>query len=261
VWQRRRSPGSPGRPGRDASTQPDASASAIPGRSNGRSLANPDCRDIQRHSQGANIERMNRVVRRLSVVVACLASATVLAVPAIAQQATPPPPAAVAVATIKVPGTSGRWDVMQVDPAAHRLYLSNTSNGSLDVFDTQTFATLAQIPGLPNSQDAQGAWSGANGLALAPELNRAFVSDQVDNSLHVYDTNSNAQTDVVSPTQKGSDSVAYDPDAKKVFVSNGDSNSITVVDASTLKVLKQINLPGAPEIAVWDTADHTLRQN
>jgi len=182
-------------------------------------------------------------------------------VPAIAQQATPPPPAAVAVATIKVPGTSGRWDVMQVDPAAHRLYLSNTSNGSLDVFDTQTFATLAQIPGLPNSQDAQGAWSGANGLALAPELNRAFVSDQVDNSLHVYDTNSNAQTDVVSTTQKGSDSVAYDPDDKKVFVSNGDSNSITVVDATTLKVLKQINLPGAPEIAVWDTADHTLRQN
>ena len=65
----------------------------------------------------------------------------------------------------------------------------------------------------------------------------------------------------MSTTQKGSDSVAYDPDDKKVFVSNGDSNSITVVDATTLKVLKQINLPGAPEIAVWDTADHTLRQN
>lgn len=184
-----------------------------------------------------------------------------LATPAVAQQASPPPPAAVSVATIKVPGTPGRWDLMQVDPAAHRLYLSNTSNGSLDVFDTQTFATIAQIPGLPNAQDPQGAWSGANGLALAPELNRAFVADQVDDSLHVYDTSSNTQTDVVSTMQKGSDSVAYDPDDKKVYVSNGDSNTVTVFDANTLKILRQINLPGAPEIAIWDPADHTLRQN
>jgi DNA-binding beta-propeller fold protein YncE len=176
---------------------------------------------------------MSLRIRSVTVFVACVLSASAVAMPAFAQTSPPPPPSAVAVASFKVPGTAGRWDVMEVDPKAHRMYLSNTSNGTMDVFDTMTFATIAQVPGLPNKQNDQGAWSGANGLAVAADLNRVFVSDQVDNSLHVYDTTNNTQISVISTTQEGSDSVAYDPEDKKVYVSNGDSNTITVFDATS----------------------------
>ncbi len=202
---------------------------------------------------------MSRRLRWWASPVLTLGMLAGLVAPAVAQQA-PTPPASIQ--TITVPGehAAGRWDFMQVDPNAHRLYVSDSSNGTLDVLDLNSFTFVAQIPGLPNRLEGT-SWSGSNGLALAPELGRAWVADEVDNSLHVYDTNSLTQIAVVSTTQSGSDSVAYDPAEKKVFVSNGDSNTITVFDAQTNAVLDQIKLPGAPEIAIWDRADGMIHQN
>ncbi len=164
-------------------------------------------------------------------------------------------------ATVKVPGVAGRWDVMAIDPSAKRLYVSDTSNEALDVMDTTTQSFVAQIKGLPSHVDAKGNWSGSNGLAVAPELNKVWVSDQVDSAVHIYDTTSLTQTAVVPTTQKGSDSVVYDPADKKVYVSNGDSKTITVLDATSNKILTQIALPGSPELAAWDPFDGTIHQN
>jgi DNA-binding beta-propeller fold protein YncE len=164
--------------------------------------------------------------------------------------------------TIDVPGpANGRWDFMLIDPNASRLYVSDTSNESFDVIDTKAYTIVAQIKGLPGNNDPKNGWSGANGAAIAPELNRAWVADQVDNSVHVYDLTSLQQTSVVSTTQKGSDSVVYDSVDKKLYVSNGDSQTITVFDPRTMNILKQIDLPGSPEVAAWDPFDNTLRQN
>jgi YVTN family beta-propeller protein len=165
------------------------------------------------------------------------------------------------VSTINVPGKAGRWDLMQIDPKARRLYLANTSNESFDVMDLTNQSFLAQIKGLPSKLDAQNTWHGANGLDIAPELGKAWVADEVDNAVHIYDTNSLTQGAVVPTDQEGSDSVAYDPIDKKVFVSNGDSQSIVVLDPVSNKIMDKIELPGSPELAAWDPFDHTLHQN
>jgi YVTN family beta-propeller protein len=163
--------------------------------------------------------------------------------------------------TIKVPGTPGRYDVVAIDPAARRLYLSDTTSQSLDVLNLTTNSWITQITGLPESTSASGSHSGSNGLAIAADLHKVFVSDQVDNALHVFDTSSLTQTAVIPTTQKGSDAVSYDPVEKKVYVSNGDSNTITVIDATTNTVLHQIALPGGPELSIWDPFDDTIHQN
>jgi YVTN family beta-propeller protein len=163
--------------------------------------------------------------------------------------------------TIKVPGTPGRWDVMAIDPGSHHLYLSDTTNQSLDVLDLQTGQFVAQISGLPMQKSATGSVSGSNGLAVAANLGKVFVSDQVDNALHVYDMKSNTQTAVIPTTQDGSDSVAYDPVEKKVYVSNGSSHTITVIDGTNNQVLSQIALPGGPELSAYDPFNDTIIQN
>jgi len=97
--------------------------------------------------------------------------------------------------------------------------------------------------------------------AIAANVGKVFVSDQVDNAVHVYDMTSNTQTDVIPTTQKGSDSVAYDETDKKVYVANGDSKTLTVIDATNDTVVTQIALPGGPELALWDSFDDTIHQN
>jgi YVTN family beta-propeller protein len=163
--------------------------------------------------------------------------------------------------TIQVPGTPGRWDLLQVDPGTHHLFLSASSNGTLDVLDLNSGAFIAQIPGLPLSVSAKGSVSGSNGLAVASNVGKVFVTDQVDNAVHVYDIASNTQTDVIPTTQKGTDSIAYDATDKKVYAANGDSQTITVIDATTDAVVTQIKLPGGPELALWDPFDDTIHQN
>lgn len=163
--------------------------------------------------------------------------------------------------SIPIPGTPGRFDVVQVDPSAHRVYASHTTNKTLDVLDLTTNTWIAQIPGLPETVSASGSFHGSNGLAIAPELHKVFVSDDVDNAVHVYDTTSLTQTAVVPTTQKGSDAVSYDAADKKVYISNGGSNTITVMDATNNTVLRQIALPGGPELSIWDPFDDTIHQN
>lgn len=167
----------------------------------------------------------------------------------------------VLVQTIKVPGTPGRFDLMPIDPVAHLMYISDGSNQTLDVLDLTSGSFVAQIPGLPNKTSKTGAITGANGVAIASDLKKVFVADEVDNSVHVYDTATNTQTAVVPTTQDGADSVSYDPVDRKVYVSNGGSGTITVLDATSNMVLTQISLPGSPEISIWDPFDHTIRQN
>ena len=163
--------------------------------------------------------------------------------------------------TIKVPGTAGRWDIVAVDPANGMLYLSASSNASLDVMDLATGTFVAEIGGLPVKKSASGSYSGSNGLAVATDRDEVFVSDQIDNALHVYDTKTNTQTAVIPTTQEGSDSVAYDPVDHKVFVTNGDSKTVTVIDATTNAVIDQIAVPGSPELSAWDPFNDTILQN
>jgi YVTN family beta-propeller protein len=206
----------------------------------------------------------HRLLRLFVSLSAALPLSIAVVSPATAQPAPPPPPGFGALESIQIPGqgATGRWDFMVVDPNAHRLYIADSTNSTLDVIDTNTVQVSAQIGGLPVKLDDKGAFAnGANGFQVASDLNKGFASDDVDNSLHVYDLNTLTQTAVVPTTQEGSDSVAYDPPDKKVYVSNADSKSIAVFDATSNKLLRTIKLPGSPEIAVYDPADHMLHQN
>jgi YVTN family beta-propeller protein len=139
---------------------------------------------------------------------------------------------------IKVGGT-GSWDYLAVDPAAHRLYVSHGT--TVVVIDTATDTVVGEI----------GDTQGVHGIAIAPDLKRAFVSDGRENKVSIVDTVTLATLSKVE-AGKNPDAIVFDPGQAEVYAFNGRSNSATVIAAATGQVVATIPLPGKPEFAACD---------
>src|SRR5436190_8196387 len=78
------------------------------------------------------------------------------------------------VAEIKV-GGDGSWDYLTMDAAARRLYVSHATH--VAVVDVDSSKVVGDIPDTP----------GVHGIAIAPELNRGFVSNGRGNNVTIFD--------------------------------------------------------------------------
>jgi YVTN family beta-propeller protein len=136
-------------------------------------------------------------------------------------------------------GGEGGWDYLFVDAAAHRLYVSHSTK--FVVIDTETDKVVGEIAGL----------KGVHGVAIAPSLNRGFISDGRDDSVVIFDTKT-LQTIQTVKVGKNPDCVIYDPASNRVFAFNRGSSSVSAINAATGKIDGTIDLGGHPEFAVSD---------
>src|SRR3954451_7149908 len=139
---------------------------------------------------------------------------------------------------IKVGGEGG-WDYLTVDAAARRLYVSHATH--VVVIDVDAGKVVGDIPDTP----------GVHGIAVAPELNRGFVSNGRSNNVTVFDLKTLKLLGQVA-TGENPDSIRYDATTGRVFTFNGRSKNSTVIDAKTSAVAGTIPLPGKPEFSVAD---------
>jgi DNA-binding beta-propeller fold protein YncE len=133
-------------------------------------------------------------------------------------------------------GGKGGWDYLSVDAATHLLYLSRADH--VAVVDTATGKDIGDIADTP----------GVHGIALAPELNRGFISAGKADAVKVFDLKTRAVLGSL-PTGAGPDAIVYEPVTQRVFAFNGHGHSITAIDAKTLAPLATIALNGKPEEA------------
>src|ERR1700757_1293253 len=75
---------------------------------------------------------------------------------------------------IKIGGDGG-WDYLTVDSAARRLYVSHATH--VVVVDLDAAKVVGDIPDTP----------GVHGIAIAPELNRGFISNGRGNNVTIFD--------------------------------------------------------------------------
>ena len=136
-------------------------------------------------------------------------------------------------------GGEGGWDYLTVDSAAHRLYVSHATH--VAVIDLDTNKVIGDIPDTP----------GVHGIAIAPELNKGFVSNGRGNSVTIFDLKTLKTLGTVA-TGENPDDICYDAGSSRVFVFNGRSKSATVIDAKGNKAAATIPLPGKPEFSVAD---------
>jgi YVTN family beta-propeller protein len=136
-------------------------------------------------------------------------------------------------------GGTPRWDYLRVNEATRRLYVAHDK--TVDVIDMDTRQIVARVPGL----------AGAHGVALAPELDRGFVSSGDKNELVAFSLSTHR---VVSQAKVGldPDSATYEPASRRVFTWNSASKDTTVLDATTLRPITTIPVGGTPEFAVAD---------
>lgn len=139
-------------------------------------------------------------------------------------------------------GGDGGWDYLIFDKDGQRLFITRGTH--VMVVDAKTLKQTGDITGL----------SGVHGVALAPEMNKGFISNGRDNSVTVFDLKTLAVGDKIKIEGENPDAILYDPHSRHVFTFNGRSKNSTVLDAASGKVLATIPLDGKPEFAATDNA-------
>lgn len=142
--------------------------------------------------------------------------------------------------TIELTGKEG-WDYLSVDENNQHLFVSHGS--VVNVIDLKSDKTIATIPDT----------NGVHGIAIAPDLNKAFITDGKDNAVTIIDLTTFQLIEKVKIEGIKPDAVLYDAFSGKVFVYNAKSNDATVIDAKTNKVIATIPLDGKPEFSVTNT--------
>ena len=141
--------------------------------------------------------------------------------------------------TIHLTGNGG-WDYLAVDEINQNLFVSHSMQ--VNVVSLKKNEQIAEIQETP----------GVHGIAIANDLNRAYISCGRDASVVVVDLTTFKTIEKVQVTGENPDCILYDSFSKKVFTFNGRSSNSTVIDANTLKVLATIPLAGKPEFAQTD---------
>lgn len=141
---------------------------------------------------------------------------------------------------IKVGGTGG-WDYLTVDETNRRLYVSH---GTLvEVVDPDAGKVVGQIKEL----------HGVHGIAVAPELNKGFITNGQSNSVTVFNLKTLEKMGEPA-TGKNPDAVCYEPKTKRVITMNHTGNDATVIDATNNQIVGTVQLGPAPEFCAVDGA-------
>jgi len=146
---------------------------------------------------------------------------------------------------VAIPPIAGKTlsaDIMEIDQAAHMLYVTDRTSGGVDVFDVTSFpgkyVKTIPVPG-----------GGANGLTVAKNVNKIAVGNN-DSTVSIIDINPSSPTvNTVLTTlstggKKRADEMDYDPNTKKMLVANSDDAFVTSIDMEGNKISKKIDVPG-----------------
>ena len=134
----------------------------------------------------------------------------------------------------------GGWDYLSVDMANSRLFVSHGTQ--VNVADLKKGEEISVIPNT----------NGVHGIAVANDLNKAFISCGRDTSVKVVDLKTFKEIVRIKVTGQKPDAILYDAFSHKVFTFNGRSSNSTVIDAKTNKVIGTIALSGKPEFPQSD---------
>lgn len=138
--------------------------------------------------------------------------------------------------TIPLPDVQGRIDHMSIDVQNHRLFMAALGNNTVEVIDVKEGKRIHSIRGLREPQ----------GVLYLPDVNRLYVANGVDGSLHIFDGTSYAPIKTVK-LGEDADNVRFDPEKKHVYVGyGGGSGALAVMNEDGTKVA-EIALDAHPE--------------
>lgn len=136
-------------------------------------------------------------------------------------------------------GGEGGWDILSVDAASRRLYVSHATK--VVVIDTDKNEVAGEIADTP----------GVHAFVAVADAQRGFSSNGKENKSSMVDLKT-LKTLAKVDTGENPDAMTYDPGQGEVYVFNGHGNSATVIEAKSGKVVATVALPGKPEFGAAD---------
>lgn len=150
---------------------------------------------------------------------------------------------------LAVAGGSGRFDLLEVDAANHRLLVPHGGNQSLDIFDLSTGLLIKQIP-----------TGGANGVAIDARDGKYYVGAGDANAVVVIDSQTLAVVKTI-PLDGPVDAMTFDSKRGIVYAGHDDGTDVWAIDAATDALVKTITVPEGPEIVEYDPQTDRVYQN
>jgi YVTN family beta-propeller protein len=151
--------------------------------------------------------------------------------------------AAAAVPTYSVVGTykaaDGGWDILSVDPAAHRLYVARR--------DSVTAVDLAS----GTVTDKLAAADGGHSALAIPGTGDVLVTNGTASTATIVDGRTGKLRAAI-PTGKKPDAATYDPATRTVWVMTPGDGNISVVDPASAKVVATVPVGGSLEFGAAD---------
>lgn len=146
------------------------------------------------------------------------------------------------VADVPMPGAAVRFDYQSMDAEHGRLYISHMNDDHLVVFDTASRKVVANLDGFKR----------VHGVIAVPDSDRVFASATGDHEAIAVDMKTLKILGKAGPIDYP-DGLAYAPGPRRVFVSDEHGGVDAVVDATTMKLTKNIPLGGGAGNTVFDT--------
>jgi hypothetical protein len=166
---------------------------------------------------------------------------------------------------IPIPGAPvASVDILWADQASERLYLSDRSNSSMDIFDGENDVFVGRVGGFAGATANGGG--GPNGVVVTPD-NKVWAGDGFS-TVQVIDLNLNPPQIVRSINTRGvnrADELAYDPVDHLIMVGNDRDRPPyeTIISTDDYTIRGEIVLRDATgvEQPVWDPQLHRFLLN
>src|SRR5690242_18721747 len=134
-------------------------------------------------------------------------------------------------------GGEGGWDILTIDSAAQRLYLSHaTKVVVVDLNENKVAGEIADTPGV-------------HAFLSVPELQRGFSTNGKENKISAINLKT-LTTDSKIDVGESPDAMCYDSKRGELYVFNHRGNSANVIDPKSSRVVATIPLGGTPEFGV-----------
>src|ERR1043166_6149826 len=148
---------------------------------------------------------------------------------------------------IKIGGEGG-WDILTIDSAAQRLYLSHATR--VVVVDLNANKIAGEIADTP----------GVHAFTALPELGRGFSSNGKEAKSSVVDLTTLKTVSKID-TGESPDAIVHAPRHRAIYIFNHKGNSVTLIDAATNEATATIPLGGSPEFGVADSRANRVYVN
>ncbi len=152
-------------------------------------------------------------------------------------------------AVIRIPGSKGKFDFLEVDTKNNRLLAAHEKDETADFIDLQSGTVLARLKTGPTV-----------GITTNPAGDTYYASVQDDKRIAIIDAKTLQETGSIALPGE-TDAILYDGKDHRVYVTNDNGKYLWAIDPAAGKVIAAIEIPGEPECMAHDEAADRIYLN